>query len=201
MPRPDPRVDTYIAKAQLFAQPILAYLRTVVHEACPDVAETMRWNFPHFDHRGEMMCSMAAFKAHCTFGFWKGALVLADASRSADAMGDFGRIRSLGDLPSKANLNALIRRAMRLNEKGVKRSALSAPKAKRPPRVPRELAAALAKHPRAAKVFDGFPPSQRREYAEWIAEAKTEATRARRIATTIEWLKEGRQRNWRYVTP
>lgn len=198
----DPRVDAYIAKSQAFAQPILRHLRAVVHEACPDVEEAMKWSFPHFDYRGAMMCSMAAFKQHCAFGFWRGAQLLGADSRNAEAMGDFGRITSLSELPSNARIRSLVKQAMELTDSGTANTARKkSPVAKKPVRVPNDLAAALAKHKTAAAAFAGFPPSQRREYVEWITEAKTAATRERRLLTAIEWLTDGKTRNWKYQKP
>jgi hypothetical protein len=193
----DPRIDAYVEKARPFAQPILRHLREVVHRACPEVAETMKWSMPHFDYRGTL-CSMAAFKGHCTFGFWKGALVVGDSPAAEEAMGHFGRIASLDDLPPEEEIAALVRRAMELNEQGVK-----APRTKTPRRAevepPAELLDALSEQARAA--WDRMPPSHRREYAEWITEAKTDATRRRRIATAAEWIAEGKGRNWKYERP
>ena len=198
----DPRVDAYIANSQAFAQPILRHLRAVVHEACPDVEEAMKWSFPHFDYRGAMMCSMAAFKQHCAFGFWRGAQLLGADSRNAEAMGDFGRITSLSELPSNARIRSLVKQAMELTDSGTANTARKkSPVAKKPVRVPNDLAAALAKHKTAAAAFAAFPPSQRREYIEWITEAKTTATRERRLLTAIEWLTDGKTRNWKYQKP
>ena len=198
----DPRVDAYIAKSQAFAQPILRHLRAVVHAACPDVEEAMKWSFPHFDYRGAMMCSMAAFKQHCAFGFWRGAQLLGADSRNAEAMGDFGRITSLSELPSNARIRSLVKQAMELTDSGTANTARKkSPVAKKPVRVPNDLAAALAKHKTAAAAFAAFPPSQRREYIEWITEAKTAATRERRLLTAIEWLTDGKTRNWKYQKP
>ena len=198
MPTRDPRIDAYIEKAKPFARPILVHLRAVVHAACPDVEETMKWSFPHFDYRGGMMCAMASFKAHCTFGFWKGSLLLAADSKNAEAMGDFGRIAALSDLPSKARIAGLVKQAMKLNEAGVKRVARKAPAPKKPVRVPADLAAALAANTAAATAFREFSPSARREYVEWLTEAKTAATRERRLGTAVEWIAEGKRRNWKY---
>jgi uncharacterized protein YdeI (YjbR/CyaY-like superfamily) len=195
----DPRIDAYISASADFAKPILEHLRGVVHAACPDVEETMKWSFPHFQYEG-MLCSMASFKAHCAFGFWKGALVVGDESKDTEAMGNLGRITSVKDLPSKKVLAGWIRKAMALNEQGI-----AAPKKRKPGlpaksalRVPQELAEALDRNPKARATFDAFPPSQRKEYVDWVAEAKTDATREKRLATTIEWLSEGKQRNWKY---
>jgi len=197
MGKKDPRVDAYIAAAADFAKPILKRVRALVHRGCPDVEETMKWSFPHFDHRG-IMCGLAAFKGHCAFGFWKGRLVVdPKTNRSAEAMGQFGRITSLRDLPSDATIVAMVREAARLNEEGIpvprRRSA-----PKKEAVVPPDLAAALRAAKGARAAFDGFAPGKRREYVEWLDEAKTEETRKRRLATAVAWIAEGKSRNWKY---
>ena len=195
----DPRVDAYIAKSAEFARPILAHLREVVHAACPEAQETMKWSFPHFEYKG-LLCSMAAFKEHCAFGFWKDNLVLGEGDEAEGAMGQFGRITRLADLPSKKVLAGFIKKAMALNEAGVKSPTRSRPKAPRPEAaVPDDLAAALGKNQAARATFDNFSPSNRREYVEWITEAKTPATRGRRLDTAIEWMAQGKPRNWKYM--
>jgi uncharacterized protein YdeI (YjbR/CyaY-like superfamily) len=197
MPSRDPRIDAYVEKSADFAKPILSYLRDVVHEACPEVEEKMKWSFPHFDHKG-MMCSMAAFKAHCTFGFWKPELVLGEAAKEG-GMGQFGRIASVKDLPAKEVLIGYVKTAMRLNDQGVTPKRAQRPKKAKPDaEVPDDLAAALKKNARARATFEGFSTSHRREYVEWIVEAKREETRARRIAQAVEWMAEGKARNWKY---
>jgi uncharacterized protein YdeI (YjbR/CyaY-like superfamily) len=193
----DPRVDAYIAKSADFAQPILTHLRDVIHAACPDVEETMKWSFPHFMYHG-MLCGMASFKQHCTLGFWKGALVV-DGAADADAMGQFGRITSVRDLPPRRTLTGYVKRAMQLNEEGIKPQRAKPAAKKAPLTVPDDLAAALRKSAKARKTFDAFPPSQQREYIEWITEARRDETRQRRLATAIEWLAEGKPRNWKYM--
>ena len=193
----DPRVDAYVAKSASFARPILCHLREVIHSASPVIEETMKWSFPHFMHHG-IVCSMAAFKEHCAFGFWKQDLVLGGRPTAGkDAMGQFGRIRSLADLPSRKVLAGYVRRAVRLNEQGVKVSRKPVSK-RATPRMPPDLKAALAEHPAAAANFERFSPSQRREYVEWIIEAKREDTRARRLATAAAWIAEGKPRHWKY---
>ena len=194
----DPRVDTYIAKSAPFAQPILTRIRAAVHKGCPDVQETMKWSFPHFDYKG-MLCGMAAFKQHCTLGFWKASLLKESGvtAKSAEAMGQFGRITSVDDLPSEKELVALVRQAAQLNVEGVK--VARQPKTPKPmPKAPPAFLKALRANGKAKTTYDALSPSHRREYLEWIAEAKTDATRDRRIATTIEWLAEGKSRNWKY---
>jgi uncharacterized protein YdeI (YjbR/CyaY-like superfamily) len=198
MPKLDPRVDAYIAKSAPFAKPILTHIRTVVHSAWPDVEETMKWSFPHFDYKGTV-CSMAAFKAHCTFGFWKAQLLTdgGDAGKSREAMGQYGRITSLDDLPDDRTLASLVKKAAALNEAGVTIPRVrKAPKPEVKP--PAYLIAALKKNRKALATFEAFPPSHRREYVEWITEAKTDETRQRRVATAVEWMAEGKGRNWKY---
>lgn len=191
----DPRVDAYIARQADFARPILAHLRATVHEACPDGEETVKWGMPSFMCRGKILAGMAAFKAHATFGFWNDRM-LAEDEKNKDAMGQFGRIASLDGLPSRARLIDLTRQSMRLIEQGVKppRAATKKP----PVTVPQDLRAAIDADPAAKATFDGFPPSCQREYVEWVTEAKRDETRARRLAQTVEWLAEGKKRNWKY---
>lgn len=196
MPTADPRIDAYIEKAQYFAKPVLIHLRELVHATCPDVKETMKWSMPHFEYKG-MLCGFASFKQHCTFGFWKQSLMESDEfSETKTAMGSFGKLTSLKDLPSDAVMKKLIKQAMKLNDDGVK---VTKPKREMKELViPNTLLEALAKNGKAAETFDNFPPGSKREYAEWITEAKTDATRDKRLATTIEWLSEGKRRNWKY---
>ncbi|GMU65067.1 MAG: hypothetical protein AMXMBFR36_13410 [Acidobacteriota bacterium] len=198
MPTRDPRIDAYIAKAAPFARPILEHLRKLVHEGCPEVVETIKWSAPAFDFEGSL-ANMAAFKAHATFGFWKGSLVF-ESDKEKEAMGQFGRIASLDDLPSDRTVIALVKKAAKLNASGAKVSRpLKHPKPALA--TPPDLAAALKKNAKARATFEGFPPSHKREYVEWIVEAKTDATRAKRLATTLEWLAEGKSRNWKYERP
>lgn len=193
----DPRIDRYIANAAPFAQPILTELRDLVHDACPRVLETLKWGMPSFMHHG-ILCGMAAFQSHATFGFWKGKLIVdAKSNKNYEAMGQFGRITQMSDLPSKRVLAGYIRQAMKLNEEGVK-VPRAATKAKKPIAVPADFRVALAKSVKARKAFDDFAPSHRREYLEWITEAKREETRKKRIAQTVEWLGAGKRRNWKY---
>ena len=184
----DPRVDAYIAKAPDFARPILTWFRDVVHAAVPDVEETIKWSAPHFDHKG-IMIGMAAFKQHCGMNFWKGPLIGIDG---------FGRVTSIEDLPPKKELIGIVRKLAQLNEEGVKvEKPRRAPKpeAKTPP----DLAAALKKNKKAAAAWDGFPPSHRREYVQWITEAKADETRKRRLDQAIDWIASGKPRNWKYM--
>jgi hypothetical protein len=197
MPTKDLRIDSYIADAQPFARPILKRLRRVIHEACPSVEETMKWSFPHFQYKG-MLCSMAAFKEHCAFGFWNQS-ILDEDEQSNEAMGQFGRLTSVDDLPSDKVLASLVKKAAALNDAGIK------PKREVKPRKPLAkppvyLVDALKKNQKARSSFDNFSPTQQREYIEWLTEAKTDDTRTRRLATAIEWMSEGKIRNWKYVT-
>jgi uncharacterized protein YdeI (YjbR/CyaY-like superfamily) len=192
----DPRVDAYIARAAPFARPILAHLRAVVRTAVPEAEETIKWGMPHWVHHG-ILCCIAGFQGHCALVIRRGQDLLGDAAKD-DAMGQFGRIVSKDDLPPKAALVRLLRAAARKNEAGV-----DAPKAPRRPRkpeakVPPDLTAALRKDARARATFEAFSPSRRRDYVEWIVEAKAEATRARRLAQAVEWMAEGKARNWKY---
>ncbi len=195
----DPRVDAYIARSAPFAKPILKHLRALVHAACPRCVETIKWGMPHFDYEG-MLCAFASFKAHCTFGFWKGALVTGDDSKSREAMGSFGRITSLDDLPSDATIKRLIKRAMALNEQGVevKRPLKDPARRKRLDKVPPDLAKAIAGNASARKSWAAFAPSAKRDYVEWIVEAKRDATRASRLEQAVKWIAEGKRRNWQY---
>jgi uncharacterized protein YdeI (YjbR/CyaY-like superfamily) len=198
----DPRVDAYIARSADFAKPILRHIRELVHRGCPEAQETMKWSFPHFQHKG-MLCSMASFKQHCSFGFWKAKLLEKQTAaevrtgESKDGMGNFGRLTSLADLPSDAAIVALVRRAVELNDQGVTRPRPK-PGKKKPLRMPSEFAAALKQNSKARACFEAFSPSHKREYLQWIIEAKTAETRARRIAEAMGWIAKGKHRNWKY---
>jgi uncharacterized protein YdeI (YjbR/CyaY-like superfamily) len=198
------KTDEYIAAAAPFAKPILKHLRKLVHECCPDCEEKIKWDFSAFEYKGQI-CGMAAFKEHCSFGFWK-AVLMKDPGKlfrpdERKGMGHFGRITSLKDLPSDKILKAYIREAVRLNEEGVKlpprKKTPDGDKAKLV--VPPELAAALKKNKKASEVFEKFSFSQKKEYITWIAEARTEVTRQSRLHTAVEWISEGKIRNWKYL--
>jgi len=196
----DPRVDAYIAKARPFARPVLVHFRKLVHKACPGAEETLKWGAPHFDYKG-IMCGMAAFKAHCAVIFWKAALLPPGAGieKKKGAMGHLGRITSLKDLPPERTLLGWIAQAAALNDQGVKLPARTRKGPPAPVKVPAYFMAALRKEPRALETFKAFSPSHKREYVEWVTEAKTEETRLRRLATSVEWMGKGKARNWRYV--
>ena len=192
----DPRIDAYIAKAQPFAQAILSHVRGRVHAVLPDVEEAMKWSMPAYLTGGKLLLITAAFKAHCALNFWRGQ-ELESRHDSVGAMGQFGKITSIDQLPSDAELDRLIREAAELASSApVPRKPKYAPKA--PAEMHPDFAAALDHAPAAKATLEGFPPGQRREYLDWIAEAKQDATRAKRIATAIEWLSEGKRRNWKY---
>jgi uncharacterized protein YdeI (YjbR/CyaY-like superfamily) len=203
MAKKDKRVDAYIEKAQPFAKPILNHLRKLIHQGNPDVEETIKWGMPSFDYKGPY-CSFASFKQHAVFGFWKPKLIkdpkgyLGErANQGGEAMGNLGRITSLKDLPPDKVLIDFIKQAKKLNDDGIKMPA----KPKRPAKelvIPEELSKALERDKKALKVFEAFSPSHKREYAEWIAEAKTEETREKRLLTAMEWIGEGKGRHWRY---
>ena len=192
----DPRVDAYIARAQPFARPILDHVRSRVHAVVPEAEETLKWSSPAFVLGGKILLMMAAFKAHAALNFWRGQ-ELRGAAAEADAMGQFGKLTSVGDLPPDKELDGLIRKAAELTRSvPAPRKPKHAPKP--PPELHPEFAAALADAPKAKATLDGFPPSAQRDYLEWIADAKQPATRASRIATAIEWLSEGKRRHWKY---
>ena len=193
----DKRVDAYIAKSAPFAKPILQHIREIVHEGCPEVEETMKWSFPHFMYKG-MLCSVASFKEHCAFGFWKGSLLLDSRQKSGDAMGQFGRITSTKELPSKKVLVAYVKKARELNDAGVKVNRPPRTKEKKDLVVPDYFLAAIKKNKKALTTFDAFPYSKKKDYVDWVTEAKTDETRNRRLQTTVEWLAEGKARNWKY---
>lgn len=198
MPKKDPRIDAYIARSADFAKPILTHIRKMAHIACPDVEETLKWRMPHFLYKG-ILFAMAGFKQHCTLHFWKGALVLGkDFQKSEAGMGQFGRITALSDLPSEKILVGYMKRAVELNDAGVKKEP-SQPKTKKKLVVPSYFTAALAKNAKARATFENFSPSHQREYVQWITEAKRDETRAKRIATTLLWLTQGKPRNWKYL--
>jgi hypothetical protein len=199
-----PKVDKYIASAAPFAQPILTHIRDLVHKALPEVQEDMKWSMPFFLYRGLMLGNMAAFKQHCSFGLWgkEGpANLRADGVYDRQAMGQLGKITSLKDLPSDRDLMKYLRAAAAEIDTGARTQNYSRPKAstpKAPPEVPAALRTALMKNKAAATEFAAMPPGCRREYCEWIAEAKRDETREKRVATAIEWIAEGKRRNWKY---
>ena len=201
----NPKVDAYCAKVQPFAQPIVAHLRELVHKACPEVEETIKWSRPFFQYRGAILCNMSAFKEHCSFGFWGeeiGAVLREAAVLKEGGMGSLGRITSVADLPSDKQMLGWIRQAAAFVDSGQYTSPIAARhkvvKQKTSLNTPAEFKAALQRNKKAAAVFAAFSPSCKREYVEWIAEAKRQETRDKRIATAVKWIAEGKQRNWKY---
>lgn len=203
MAKQDPRVDAYIKKAQPFAQPILKHMRALVHEVCPEVEETIKWSFPCFDYKGPF-CSMASFKQHAVFGFWKAAImkdaeVLMATAKSEVAMGHLGRITSLKDLPSDKVLKGYIKEAMKLNEANIKLPSKNKSTEKKELIVPPYLLAVLKRDKKAKEVFEAFSFTNKKEYIDWLEDAKTETTRKKRLETALEWIGEGKIRNWKYL--
>jgi uncharacterized protein YdeI (YjbR/CyaY-like superfamily) len=198
MPSHDPRIDAYIDRQAAFAQVILAYVRELVHEACPDVEETIKWGMPTFVDSDGILCGMAGFKQHASFGFWKHALVVGD-DQPRVGMGSYGKLTTLDDLPPRPQLLAHVRKAMALNAAGKSSPvARRTVRAKPPATMPPDLASALDGNAKAKAVFDGFPPGQRREYIDWVSDAKRDDTRQKRVLQAVEWLAEGKRRNWKY---
>ncbi|MDT8070925.1 MAG: YdeI/OmpD-associated family protein [Terriglobia bacterium] len=194
----DKRVDAYITKAAEFAQPILRQIRETVHEAVPEVEETMKWGMPFFEYQG-ILCGMSAFKAHCALVLWKSKHILPEGGKSAGAMGAFGRLKSVKDLPAKKVLVGYLKKAKQLNEEGV--GSPIAERSKRQKKdliVPPYFQTALKKDKKAKTTFDGFSYAKQKDYVEWVGEAKTEETRRKRLATSMQWLAEGKSRNWKY---
>lgn len=194
----DLRVDAYIAKSAAFAAPILSHLRKLVHANCPQATETLKWGMPHFEYKGGIFCRMAAFKAHCTFGFWLGALLKIE-SKLDQAMGQFGRITAIADLPSDKQIAAIIKAAMKLHDEGAKLPSRNMPGEKKELVVPAYFLAAVKQNKQALATFASFSTSKKKEYVEWITEAKTDVTRAKRLGQAVEWMSEGKVRNWKYL--
>jgi uncharacterized protein YdeI (YjbR/CyaY-like superfamily) len=198
----NPKVDAYIDKSADFAKPILKHFRKVIHEACPEVTETIKWGMPSFDYHG-ILCGFAAFKNHCSLGFWKAGLMkdaaFLQSEEAKGSMGNIGKIHSIKELPSDKQLIKWIREAMKLNEQGIKKTK----EASKHPRIeittPDWLIAAIRKNKKAWSVFDKFSPSHKKDYVEWITEAKTEETREKRLLQALEWMAEGKPRNWKYM--
>jgi hypothetical protein len=194
MAKGNPKVDAYIASAAEFAKPILSHFRELLHKASPQVEETIKWSFPHFEDKG-VLCSMASFKEHCAFGFWKGDLIIKNPDRSA--MGHLGRVKSIADLPPDKALIQYIEEAVRLNEEGIKRPREPKPAVRKELVVPDYFMAPLKKNKKALSTFENFSYSHKKEYVEWITEAKREETRASRMATALQWLAQGKSRHWK----
>jgi uncharacterized protein YdeI (YjbR/CyaY-like superfamily) len=198
----DKKIDAYIAKSADFAKPILNHIRELVHKTCPDVEEKVKWGMPFFDYKGSPLCHMASFKQHAVMGFWKAALMkdplLVENAKSETAMGHLGRITSLKEMPSDKKITGWIKEAMVLNDKGIKLPAKAKPADKKELEVPDYFLKALAKNKKAKQVFENFAYSNKKEYLNWITEAKTEETRNKRMETALEWMAEGKSRLWKY---
>jgi uncharacterized protein YdeI (YjbR/CyaY-like superfamily) len=197
MPKPDPRIDAYIAEAAVFAKPILIRIRKLVHAACPDVTETIKWGSPFYEHKGILLCT-PAFKKHCALIFWKGQLLFKAFPAKDNPRKKFRRLTSNADLPGDKILTSYIKQAVALHEAGIKNSPRTKSKARRKLVVPDYFLAALKKNKKALATFENFSPSHKREYVEWLAEAKREAARTQRLQTAIEWLVTGKSRHWKY---
>jgi uncharacterized protein YdeI (YjbR/CyaY-like superfamily) len=202
MGKKDKRIDAYILKSADFAVPILIHLRELVNTACPDVEEKIKWGMPFFDYKEEGLCNMASFKQHCAFGFWKASLMkdksLLENAKGETAMGHLGKITSLKDLPSDKKMISYIKEAMKLNEAGVKVVKVK-PTEKSELDIPGYFTKALKTNKAAQKTFQAFSYSAKKEYVMWIVEAKTEETRNKRMEQALEWMAEGKQRNWKYM--
>ena len=201
MAKTNPKVDAYILKAQPFAQPILNHLRKLVHQTCPEVEETFKWGFSAFDYKGPF-CTMTAFKQHCAFGFWKAAL-MKDADKlkraQSNSMGHLDRLTSLKDLPSDKQMISYLKEAMKINEAGLKLAPRKKETDAKPLPIPPYFKTALGKNKKAAEQFANFAPGQKKEYILWLTEAKTEETRNKRMEQAVEWIIEGKIRNWKYL--
>lgn len=201
MPGFNPKVDEYIAYSEDFAKPILEHLRQIIHDTCPDVEEVIKWSIPHFDYRGDMMCILASSKKHISFSLYKAALMadpkIVESVKAGQKMGYMDKIKSLSELPSVEVLTGYIKEAMLLNEKGVK---ISRPKTETVSEieVPDYFMEKLVANPQALQVFESKSPSFRKDYLVWITDAKTEATRQKRMEESLEWLSEGKSRFWKY---
>lgn len=202
MPVYNPKVNEYIAKSADFAKPVLEYLREVIHETCPDVEEIIKWGYPHFDYKGDMMCILGSFKNHCSFSLYKAPLMtdpkIADSVKAGKKMGYMDKVKSMSDLPSRETLVAYIKEAMTLNENGIRKEKVKsdAPKIIEAPDYFLEK---LAADPKAKEIFESKSASFRKEYIIWITDAKTEATRDKRIEQSLEWIAEGKSRFWQYA--
>lgn len=200
----NPQLDEYQDAASEFAKPIMAHLRKLLHRQCPEVVETIKWGIPHFDYKGEMLCTFAAYKNHCSFGFWKESLMSdprLKANPDLKAIKRFmGKLTSLSDLPPDSEMIVFIKEAMALNETGVKLASRRDDKSAKAVEivVPDAFAEQLSRHARANEVFQSKSPSFRKEYVAWIVDAKTDQTRQKRIAESLEWIAQGKGRFWKY---
>lgn len=195
------KVDEYIEKSQDFAKPILHYIREIVHAICPDTEEAIKWKFPTFMYKGKILCSMVSFKQYCSLGFWlhdeMKTLKNIETDVEKTNMFSLGKIMKIEDLPSKPLLKKMILEAMELTDMGV--TLKKASPSKTETEVPDYFQNALQHNKKASEIFIKGSPSFRKEYINWITEAKTEATRNKRMEQAIEWISEGKARNWKYM--
>ncbi|NLR68957.1 hypothetical protein HGH92_31940 [Chitinophaga varians] len=203
MSQQDARIDAYIRKSASFAQPVLEHMRALVHKACPEVEETIKWGMPYFTYKGQLFCCFAAFKAHCSFIFWKGALMDDPDNifqqRGENGMGQLGKITSLKDLPSDRTFIKYLKAAATLSTSDLPPATKKAAPVKKALEVPDWLLSAIKKNKKAWATFDAFSYSNKKEYVDWIVSAKTDATRDSRLADALTWMAEGKIRNWKYV--
>lgn len=201
MAEKNPAFDAYIEKSADFAKPILNHLRSLVHQACPAAVEKIKWGFPNFEYKNEMLCHFASFKKHCAFGFWKGSLMqdqkLKENATSENAMGHYGKITSLKDLPADKLIIAHIKEAMKLNDDGIK-VPRTKPGNVSPVETPDYFLKEIKKNKKAFTIWEKFSNSHKKEYVEWIVDAKRDETREKRMQQAIEWIAEGKGRNWKY---
>lgn len=194
------KVDEYIEKSPDFAKPILDYLREIIHEACPDAEEAIKWKFPTFMYKGKILCSITAFKQYCSLGFWlhqeMKTLQEIEINTEKSSMFSLGKITCLEDLPSQSQLKRAIKEAMELTDMGVKMK--KAPPSRIEMEIPDYFQSALDAQPKTKEIFEKASPSFRKEYIAWLTEAKTEATRNKRLEQSLEWIAEGKGRNWKY---
>ena len=196
-----PQVDAYIEKSAEFAQPILIKLRSLFHQACPEIEESIKWSSPFFEYKG-IVGNMTAFKKHVSYGFWKAGL-MSDPEGILDKAGNSQmallKARTVDDLPADAILIRYIKEAVDLNERGIKAPQTKPKTSKKTFEIPDYFLAALMRNKQAQATFEGFSYSNRKDYVEWVTEAKREATRDKRLATAIEWMADGKPRNWKYM--
>jgi uncharacterized protein YdeI (YjbR/CyaY-like superfamily) len=201
-PKHNPKVDAYAEKIEDFAKPVLAHLRALIHATCPEVIEEVKWGNPHFDYKGDMMCIFAAYKKHCSFTFYKDALMGDARLRANDgvpaAQRFMGKLTDLADLPPDRELKSWIKESMKLNEQGIKLPARET-KAPKEAGMPAAFAEKLQASPKIMAIFEGKSASFQKEYKVWIGEAKTDATRDKRIEEAMAWIAEGKGRFWKYA--
>jgi uncharacterized protein YdeI (YjbR/CyaY-like superfamily) len=195
----DPRVDDYIAKSPAYAQPIMKHIRGLIHQAVPNIVEVIKWAHPHFEYKGPAF-SIGAFKEHLGLNFWKSKLMDDPEGlfKYDGSAGSMGKIKSLADLPEDDILMAYFMLAADLNEQGVKATTPKTAPEKKQLIIPDDLIAAFKNDTTAMQHFEQFNYSAKKEYVDWLAEAKTTETRQKRLKTIMEWVAEGKTRYWKY---